>query len=51
MLTIDDVANALKVTNMMIYKAVKSGKIKAIKVGSIWRISEEELERIKREGF
>ena len=51
MLTIEDVAKELKVTTMMIYKAVNARKIKAIKVGAIWRISEEELERIKREGF
>lgn len=51
MLTIDDVAKELKVTPMMIYKAVNLGKIKGVKIGAIWRISEEELERIKKEGF
>jgi len=51
MLTIEQVAEYLKLDKMTIYRAVKEGKVKGVKFGAVWRISEEELERIKREGF
>lgn len=51
MLTIEDVASELKVAPMTIYRVLKLGKVKGVKIGAIWRISEDELERIKREGF
>lgn len=50
MLTIEQVAKALQLHNMTIFRYLKCGKIKGIKIGRDWRISEEELERIKREG-
>lgn len=49
MLTVKEVANILKVHEMTIFRHLKNGSIKGIKMGNIWRISEQELERIKRE--
>lgn len=51
MLKVEDIAKELKVSQMTIFRALQQGKIKAIKIGNVWRISEEELERIKKEGF
>ena len=51
MLTIQEVADILRVHRMTIFRHLSSGTIKGIRVGKSWRISEEELERIKREGF
>lgn len=46
-----EVAEKLKISQTTVFRALKQGRIKGIKIGYIWRISEEELERIKREGF
>ena len=51
MLTIEDVASELKVTPMTIYRALKLGKVRGVKIGAIWRISEDELQRVIKEGF
>lgn len=51
MLTIDEVAQILKVHRMTILRHIYRKDIKAVKTGQSWRISEEELEKIKREGF
>lgn len=51
MYTVNEVAEILKVQPMMIYNALYDGRIKGIKIGRVWRINEEELQRIKREGF
>lgn len=51
MFTIQEVADILRVHRMTIFRHLQDGTIKGIRVGKSWRISEEELERIKREGF
>lgn len=51
-LTVQEVANILKVTKMTIYRYIKANKITAYKVGKDFRINKEEfdkfLNRIKR---
>ena len=51
MLSIKDVADALKVHKITILRHLYDGKIKGIKIGKSWRISEEELQRIKNSGI
>lgn len=51
MLTIKQVADELNVCRMTIMRHLTKGNIKGIRVGRSWRISREEVERIKREGF
>ena len=51
MYTVNEVAGMLKVQPMMIYNALYEGRIKGIKIGRVWRIQEEEVQRIMREGF
>lgn len=46
-----EVAEILNISRATIFRALRQGRIKAIKIGNIWRISEEELERIKKQGF
>lgn len=52
-LTIDQFAEILKIHPRTVYRAIKSGRIKAFRVGygkkSAWRISSYEIERM--EGF
>ena len=51
MLSVNELAELLKVHPNTIFKALKQGKIKGIKIGGVWRIGDEEVERIKQEGF
>ncbi len=48
--TIDEVAKTLKVTQRTIYNYIKSGTLKAIKIGKHWRIRHEDLELFLRVG-
>ena len=45
--TTKEVAEILKYKHETIRKKCKSGEIKAVKIGKSYRISEEELERLK----
>ncbi|ABY93764.1 DNA binding domain, excisionase family [Thermoanaerobacter pseudethanolicus ATCC 33223] len=47
--TVKEVSEKLKLNTMTIYKWIKQGKIRAIKLGDTWRISESELNRILNE--
>lgn len=51
MLTIKDVAKILKLHELTVYRHIVSGKIRAVKVGKKYRIQEDELQRIMREGM
>lgn len=48
MYTIKQVAKELNFTERAVRQWVKDKKIKAVKIMSEWRISEEEVERLKR---
>ena len=49
--TLKEVENFLKVSRRTVYRYIKSGKLKAVKVNGQWRVPREELERIAREGL
>lgn len=51
MLTIKDVAKTLKLHELTVYRYVVSGKIKSVKFGNTYRITEEEVQRIRKEGI
>jgi excisionase family DNA binding protein len=51
MLTIKDVAKILKLHELTVYRHIVSGKIRAVKVGKKYRIQEDELQRIMRDGM
>ncbi len=46
-----EVADELDISRGTVFRALKQGRIKGIKIGNIWRVTEEEVERIKKEGF
>lgn len=48
MYKVKDVAKILGFTERAVRKWVREGKVKAVKIMSEWRISEEEVERLKR---
>lgn len=41
--TIGELTQLLQVTQRTIYNYIKSGKLKAVKMGKYWRVTEEEL--------
>jgi len=49
--TLQEIAEILKISEITIYRYIKKGKIKAIKIGKKWRIKSEELERILKDGI
>lgn len=51
MLTIEDVAKELNISQITVYRHLKSNKIKGVKIGKNWRISEEEIKRVKQYGI
>lgn len=44
-LSVEQVANILKVTKMTIYRYIKAGQITAYKVGKDFRINKEEFDK------
>jgi excisionase family DNA binding protein len=43
-LTVQEIANKYKVTSAAVHKWIKEGKLKAIKMGRLWRIPESALQ-------
>lgn len=48
-LTVEEIAEILKVTKMTIYRYIKSGKIKPNRIGKDFRIAKSEFERFIKE--
>lgn len=48
--TIDEVVDLLHVTKRSIYSYIKNGKLKAVKVGKYWRVTQENLEGFLSKG-
>jgi excisionase family DNA binding protein len=48
--SVKEVADMLGVTYNTVWNLINTGKIKAVKVGRVLRIEQEEVERIMKEG-
>ena len=48
--TLDEVAEVLKITRRTLYTYVKEGKLKAVKIGREWRVSEDALQDFLNKG-
>lgn len=48
---IEEVAKELKCTERTIYTYLNKGKIKGVKIGGRWQVTEEELNYIKVNGL
>ncbi|MCM1567811.1 MAG: helix-turn-helix domain-containing protein [Dehalobacter sp.] len=44
--TPQEVADKLKVNIRTLYRWIREGKLKAVKIGELWRISETELNKL-----
>lgn len=49
LLTVAEVARTMRVSNMTVYRLIKSGQLRAIRVGKNYRIRESEVERYLHE--
>jgi len=50
MLTLNDVAEDLRITRRTLYRWIEQGKFKvAVKIDGIWRVDEEDFRRFKEE--
>lgn len=47
MLRIEEAATELNFTPRAVYEWIRTGKIKAVKIMSEWRIPQEEIDRLK----
>ncbi len=45
LLTVAEVASVMRVSNMTVYRLIKTGELPAVRVGHSYRIREGELER------
>lgn len=45
-----EAAVVLDISYMTLYRLVSKGKVKAVKIGAKIKITDEEIERIKKEG-
>lgn len=48
--TIEEVVELLKVTRRTVYSYIKDGKLKAVKLGKYWRVTEKNLEDFLNKG-
>jgi excisionase family DNA binding protein len=49
LLTVAEVAGAMRVSNMTVYRLIKSGELPAVRVGKNYRLRESDLERFLQE--
>ena len=45
LLTVGEVAGVMRVSNMTVYRLIKSGELAAVRIGRSYRIREPEIER------
>lgn len=50
-LTVAEVADALRVSSMTVYRLIKAGELRAVRVGKSYRIPDAEVDRYVAEGF
>ncbi|MGH9297223.1 MAG: helix-turn-helix domain-containing protein [Acidimicrobiales bacterium] len=49
--TVAEVARALRVSNMTVYRLISSGQLPAVRVGKSYRLREEDVNRYLSERF
>lgn len=49
-LSTPEFAKFFGISRQYVHKLILKGEIKAIKIGTKWKISQEEFERVKKEG-
>lgn len=50
LLTIQQVMSRLQIADETVYRYIKSGKLRAIRIGGLWRIPSEALDEFLKKG-
>lgn len=50
-LTVAEVADALRVSTMTVYRLIKAGDLRAVRVGKSYRLTEDDVDRYLAAGF
>ena len=50
-LTAAEVADILRVSTMTVYRLIKAGELRAVRVGKSYRLAEDEVDRYLAAGF
>ena len=50
-LTVLEVADQLRVSTMTVYRLIKAGDLRAVRVGKSFRITEDDVDRYLADGF
>lgn len=48
--TLEELVEILKVTRRTLYNYIKEGKLKAVKMGKYWRVTQRQLDAFLNEG-
>lgn len=48
--TLEELVDLLKVTKRTLYNYIKSGRLKAVKMGKYWRVTQKQLDAFLNEG-
>ena len=50
-LTVAEVADIMRVSTMTVYRLIKAGDLRAVRVGKSYRLAEDEVDRYLAQGF
>jgi len=50
-LTVAEVADIMRVSTMTVYRLIKAGDLRAVRVGKSYRLSEDDVDRYLAQGF
>lgn len=50
-LTVAEVADIMRVSTMTVYRLIKAGDLKAVRVGKSYRLAEDDVDRYLAQGF
>ena len=51
LLTVAEVADMMRVSTMTVYRLIKAGDLRAIRIGKSYRLAEDEVDRYLAQGF
>ncbi|MCU1377816.1 MAG: DNA-binding protein [Acidimicrobiales bacterium] len=50
-LTVAEVADIMRVSTMTVYRLIKAGDLRAVRVGKSYRLAEDDVDRYLAQGF
>jgi excisionase family DNA binding protein len=50
-LTVAEVADIMRVSTMTVYRLIKAGELRAVRVGRSYRLAEDDVDRYLAQGF